>query len=226
MSRRRVMDWNCTLTEERLGDFLDGEMLGEQLAAFSAHRQSCAVCAGLIAQVSGMLNEMHQLEMVPEPAGLARKVAIATLGSKVSRQGWDRWFWWVPKIWQPRFAMGFATVAACCIIVVQAGGVTPKKISRANLNPGDMLHAATRDIHYAYGRGVKFVNDLRVVYEIQSRLEPGPQQQRTPERPRQQPHSSYPQQKSDTHAGHNETARGEVLFAMITGCCDPRWSAR
>lgn len=219
------MDWNCTLTEERLSDFLDGELLGEQLAAFSAHQQSCATCAGLVAQVSGMLKEMHQLEMVPEPAWLARKVAVATLGSKVSRQGWDRWFWWARKIWQPRFAMGMATVAACCIIVVQTGGVTPKKLSRANLNPADMLHAASRDIHYAYGRGVKFVNDLRVVYEIQSRLEPGPQQQ-TPERPRQQPHSTNPQEKSETHSGHRGTAREEVMFAAIVSFVGPRWSSR
>jgi anti-sigma factor RsiW len=220
------MDWNCTLTEERLSDFLDGDLLGEQLAAFSAHRQSCPACAGLVAQVTGMLKEMHQLEMVPEPAWLSRRVAVATLGSKVSRQGWDRWFWWVPKIWQPRFAMGIATVAACCIIVVQTGGVTPKKLSRADLNPADMFRAANRGLHLTYARGVKFVNDLRVVYEIQSRLEPGPQQQQTPERPRQQPHSTNPQEKSETHSGHGETARGEVLFAALVDTCGPRRSPR
>lgn len=225
MSPRKVMDWNCTLTEERLSDFLEGQLLGDQAAAFAAHQHTCAACAGLVAQVSGMLSQMHELEMVEEPEWLARKVAIATLGSKVSRQGLDRWFWWMPKIWQPRFAMGLATVAACCIIVVQAGGVTPKKLSKADLNPADLFRAANRNIHLTYARGVKFVNDLRVVYEIQSRLEPGPQQQPAPERQRQQPHSTNPQQKSETHKGH-DTARGEVLFASLLGCGDPTWSPR
>jgi len=214
MSPRRVMDWTCTVTEERLSDFLDGQMSAEESAAFSAHRQSCTACAGLAAQVGAMLNDIHQLEMVEEPEGLARKISAVTLGPKVSKQGWRRWFGWMPAIWQPRFAMGIATVAACCIIVVQAGGVTPKKLSRANLNPADMLRAANRDIHLTYARGVKFVNDLRVVYEIQSRLEAGPQQQPDPERQQhQQPHSSYPQQKSETHPGRSE-ARGETLFAQ------------
>lgn len=247
------MDWNCTLTEERLSDFLDGQLPGDQAAAFATHQQTCPACADLVAQVSGMLKEMHQLEMVEEPAWLARKVAIATLGEKASKQGRDRWFGWLPKLWQPRFAMGLATVAACCIIVVQAGGVTPKKLSKANLNPADLFRAANRNIHLTYARGAKFVNDLRVVYEIQSRLEPGPQQQPTPERQHQQPHSTNPQQKSEshsngarsgtgtlfaqglqmqtlkpeseTHKGH-ETARGEVLFASLIGCGDPTWSPR
>ena len=32
------MNWNCTLTEERLSDFLEGALSPEENAAFSAHR--------------------------------------------------------------------------------------------------------------------------------------------------------------------------------------------
>ena len=207
------MDWNCTLTEERLSEFLEGQLSAEDVAAFAAHRKTCVPCGNLLAQVAGMLNGMHQLELVEEPAGLTRRIAAATLGPKVSKQGWQRWLGWMPTVWQPRFAMGLATVAACCIIVVQAGGVTPNKLKKANLNPADMFRAANRNIHLTYARGVKFVNDLRVVYEIQSRLEPGPQQQQAPQPPRQQPHSTNPQEKSETHPGRSG-ARHEVLFAQ------------
>lgn len=220
------MDWNCTVTEERLSDFLEGQLSAEDVTAFAAHRKTCVACGNLLAQVGGMLNSMHRLEMVEEPAGLARKIATATLGPKASRERKQGWLGWASALWQPRFAMGLATVAACCIIVVQAGGLTPKKLSRANLSPGDILRAANRDIHLTYAQGAKFVNNLRVVYEIQSRLEPGPQQQQKPEPPRQQPHSTNPQEKSETHQGHSGTARDEVLFAAITTCCDPTWSPR
>jgi anti-sigma factor RsiW len=208
------MDWNCTLTEERLSDFLDGQLVPAEMAAFSAHSKTCATCAGLVAQVDGLVSEMRGLELVEEPAGLSRKILDATLGPRASQEGWRRWFAWVPTLWQPRFAMGIATVAACCVIVVQAGGVTPSKLKKANLNPADAFRAANRQVHLTYARGVKFVNDLRVVYEIQSRLEPETPSQPAPERPhQQQPQSDHQQQKSETHPGRSE-ARTEKFFAQ------------
>lgn len=208
------MDWNCTLTDERLSDFLDGQLPAGELAAFSAHRKTCATCEGLVTRVGALVSEMRRLEPVEEPAHLATKILGATLGPRASVQGWKRWFTWMPTLWQPRFAMGIATVAACCIIVVQAGGVTPAKLKKANLNPADMFRAANRQVHLTYARGVKFVNDLRVVYEIQSRLEPETPQEQTPEQQRQQkPHSNYPQQKSETHPGRSG-ARTDTLLAQ------------
>ncbi|HKN59724.1 MAG TPA: zf-HC2 domain-containing protein [Candidatus Acidoferrales bacterium] len=208
------MDWNCTLTEERLSDFLEGQLPSAELAAFSAHNKTCATCAGLVARVGGLVSEMRGLELVEEPPNLSRKILDATLGPRASQEGWRRWFAWMPTLWQPRLAMGIATVAACCIIVVQAGGVTPGKLKRANLNPADAFRAANRQVHLTYARGVKFVNDLRVVYEIQSRLEPATPSQPAPEQPhQQQPPTDHQQQKSETHPGRSE-ARADKFFAQ------------
>lgn len=207
------MDWNCTLTEERLSEFLEGQLPAAELAAFSTHSKTCATCAGLVARVGGLVSEMRGLELVEEPEDLSRKILDATLGPRASQEGWRRWFAWVPTLWQPRFALGIATVAACCIIVVQAGGVTPGKLKKANLNPADAFRAANRQVHLTYARGVKFVNDLRVVYEIQSRLEPATPSQPAPEQPhQQQPPSDHEQQKSETHPGRSE-ARTEKFYA-------------
>jgi anti-sigma factor RsiW len=209
------MEWNCTLTEERLSDFFDGQLPAAELAAFSTHSKTCGTCAGLVARVGELVSEMHGLELVEEPADLSRKILDATLGPRARQEGWRGWFAWVPTLWQPRFVMGIATVAACCVIVVQAGGVTPSKLKKANLNPADAFRAANRQVHLTYARGVKFVNDLRVVYEIQSRLEPETPSQAAPEKPhqQQQPHSNYPQQKSETHPGRSG-ARAETLWAQ------------
>ena len=40
----------------------------------------------------------------------------------------------------------------------------------ADLSPASVFHNADRQAHLVYARGTKFVSDLRVVYEIQSRL--------------------------------------------------------
>ena len=66
--------------------------------------------------------------------------------------------------------MGFATAAACVVILFYASGLNPTKLRKADLNPVNIYRAANRQSHLVYARGVKYVNDLRVVYEIQSRL--------------------------------------------------------
>jgi anti-sigma factor RsiW len=36
------MDWNCTFTEERLSDYLEGKLLPAEAAAISDHTADCA----------------------------------------------------------------------------------------------------------------------------------------------------------------------------------------
>ena len=71
----------------------------------------------------------------------------------------------------PRLALGVGSVAATLFFLFQALGINPKKVHAADLNPVNLYRAADREAHLTYARGVKFVNDLRVVYEIRSRLQ-------------------------------------------------------
>jgi anti-sigma factor RsiW len=208
------MDWSCTLSEERLSEFLEGQLAASEAAAFSAHMKSCGKCAQLVVQVRRLVDEMHALPPLEVPANLPAKIVEATLGPRLRKEGWRRWFAWARVLWQPRFAMGIATVALCCLVVRQAGGVTPGKLRRADLNPISMFRNVNRQAHLTYARGVKFVDDLRVVYEIQSRLEPPPSAEENPPRRKQEskPNPNYPQQKSETHPGRREN-RGGTLYA-------------
>jgi len=208
------MDWNCILTEERLSDFLEGNLVGNEAAAFTAHKGTCARCATLVAQVGGLLDKMHGLELLEAPDTLQEKILAATVRRHEKKEGWRRWFAWAPLLWQPRFAVGIATVAACGVLVVQAGGLTPAKLRHANLNPADMFRAVNRQAHMTYARGAKFVNDLRVVYEIQSRLQETPSQQPPPRQQHNQKMDPRdPQQKSQTHRGRN-ASRGGIVYAQ------------
>ncbi len=114
------MDWNCTLTEERLSDFLEGTLLPEEAAAFSAHSAGCANCTKLVAQVSELVSRMQQAPPVEAPPLLAGKILEATLGPRKQDSVSPGWFGWLPAIWQPRFAMGMVTVAASFVIVFHA----------------------------------------------------------------------------------------------------------
>lgn len=217
------MDWNCAFTDERLSDYLDGNLSPSEAAAFSAHSAECANCAQTVALVSGLVNRMHKMEMLEEPPQLVAKILDATLGPRTQKAGWKRWFDWVPILWQPRFAMGLATVAALLVVISYTAGLTPAKLKKADLSPTNVFRSANRQAHMTYARGAKFVNDLRVVYEIQSKLQPEPETlpvstpAPTPEKEHDsQPPNSIPQQKSQTAPIPNRTqVRNRPIFAFL-----------
>ena len=68
--------------------------------------------------------------------------------------------------------MGVATVVATLLIVLYTAGISPAKLKKVDLNPANVFRTANRQVHLTYARSAKFVNDLRVVYEIQTRLQP------------------------------------------------------
>jgi hypothetical protein len=193
------MEWNCTLSEERLSDYLEGQLSATESAAFAAHREHCQRCAELVEQVRDLLSDMHALEPAEVPAGLQARILDATLGPRrAKKEGWRGWFAWTPMIWRPRFAIGLATVAVCAVVVIQAGGVLPTKMHKANVNPADIVRSINRQAHLSYAQGVRFVNNLRVVYEIESRLESqNPQPSTTQPGQNMRQNQNNPQEKSD-----------------------------
>jgi anti-sigma factor RsiW len=213
------MDWNCKISEERLSEYLDGILSQEEASAFAVHAAGCSNCTRLMARVGGLIGQMHQLEEIDAPPQLIRNILDVTIGPRTQKAGWSKWFAWVPMLWQPRFAMGVITVAASFAIVIHTSGVTPAKLKKADFNPVNMARSANRTVHLTYARSVKFVNDLRVVYEIQSRLQPGPEPSpASAPLPEQQtyPPSTAPQQKSEKDPPRDRSQlRTDSMYAML-----------
>jgi anti-sigma factor RsiW len=164
------MDWNCAQTEERLSDFLDGALEPAEREAFAAHSSECSTCAATLAQVSALVGDMRGLAPVAEPGYLAQRIIRSTLGARSRGHELSRWSGWFGLIWQPRFAMGLATVAATFVILLHATGAPLSRVAAIDLNPVGLVRAGNRQAHLTYARGEKFVSDLRVVYEIRSML--------------------------------------------------------
>jgi len=213
------MNWNCATIEERLTDYLDGALTREEAAAFSAHTAGCATCSRMVSQVTAFVGRMEEIEPLEVPVHLTARILDATLGPRKQAPDWRKWFEWVSVVWQPRFGMGAATVAASFAILFHAFAPAGKKVTLADLNPLAIARTANRQAHLTYAHGVKFVSDLRVVYEIESRLGPQPQPSAPVSEP-QAPHPNDPREKSEAapRSIHRD-ADGGLLALVFTN----RW---
>jgi anti-sigma factor RsiW len=211
------MRFDCAQIEERLSDYLDGMLGPEEAREFSAHADSCSRCAPLVKSVSGVVSRMRALEPVEAPPQLISKILEQTLGPGAEKQGWRAWFGWLPVLWRPRFAMGAISVFATFFLLIQASGTHATRFNVAALSPVNLYHSADRQAHLIYARSAKFVNDLRVVYEIQSRLRPD--QTPAPQEPAPAPPAN-PQQKSEREHKPGQSANHDVTL-LADACAEP-----
>jgi anti-sigma factor RsiW len=164
------MTWTCDLIEARLSDYLDGLLEGAERSAFEAHASSCPDCAPLLASVRSLVREMHAMEEVEVPPRLVYAILDKTLGPRETVTGWQAFLQVVRGMATPKFAYGAASVFATLVILVSSLGFSFRNPKLADLRPTNIYHNADRQAHLVYARSVKYVSDLRVVYEIQSRL--------------------------------------------------------
>jgi len=160
------MTWTCEQTEARLSDYLDGFLQPAEQTAFDLHVNACERCTPLVARVSRVLGTLHTLEQVEPSPQLVNSILTATLGP----QSWRNAKRWLRSFQSPRFVYSVVSVAATLIVILAASGFFSHKPKLADLYPATIYHNADRKAHRVYARGAKFLSDMRVVYEIQSRL--------------------------------------------------------
>ena len=217
------MNWDCINTEERLSEYLEGQLAATERLELEAHLAACTKCSALVAQVGALVAQLGKVEPEAEPAWLVFKILKATSGTvEQKRESW--WRRLLAGALAPRFALGLGSVAATLFILFQALGINPKRFSADDLNPINMFRAADRQAHLTYARGMRFVNDLRVVYEFRSRLQDqeasatsGEPRQEEPSR---QPGTSSPQSERKLRNDlmvHHTTQIAAILPGIYAG---------
>ncbi len=164
------MTWTCDLIEARLSDYLEGLLQGPERAEFEAHANSCADCAPLVASVHSLVGEMHSMEELETPPRLVYSILDKTLGPRETVTGWQGFLNAIRGLATPKFAYGVASVMATLMIILGASGFSLRKSKLADFRPAAIYQRADGGVHRVGARCVKYVSDLRVVYEIQSRL--------------------------------------------------------
>jgi anti-sigma factor RsiW len=171
MSGEHTMNWTCEQTEARLGDYLDGLLQPGERAALEAHMaQHCERCAPLIGSVSQLVGHLHGMEELEAPPRLMYAILDKTLGPRDTVVAAPGFFGWLRGIGFPRFAYGALSLSATFLMVASATGFSWRHPKLTDLQPATIARNADRQAHLVFARGSKFVSDLRVVYEIQTRL--------------------------------------------------------
>jgi hypothetical protein len=170
----------CTEFDALLTDALDGTLGGTKRLRFDAHRASCPACSAMFAEVEAGLHWLKELPEVEPPAGFVQRVLIATSGTAAPvktevPKGWkDRLRERMPAairpVWstvmQPRFAMSFGMAFFSITLVLNVAGVKASSLKQVDLRPS----AIVRTYHETSGKLVKYYENIRFVYELETKV--------------------------------------------------------
>ncbi|MFN0102548.1 MAG: hypothetical protein ACKV2U_10715 [Bryobacteraceae bacterium] len=191
------MTLNCAEFEILLCDAVDETLRVEQQLAFEAHRQSCAACNELAADVLGVTAFIERTATVEPPKELLTRILFETSGGKAgktasSKGGWKQFF---RPILQPRLAMGMAMTILSVSMLAQVFGLEIRQLRASDLEPVRIWAGVEDGAHRQWSRVVKYYENIRVVYEIQSRLKEWADQEEQ-DRQNRQKQSGSPQPAS------------------------------
>src|SRR5579885_986081 len=168
---------NCAQIEILLCDYVEGTLSPAEKAEVERHLACCALCAELARDSAAGLAFLERAAAVEPPPELITRILFEAPWSKTDRHSKvQRWLAvLLGPIRQPKFAMGMAlTVISLSML---AKFVVPvRQLRPEDLKPSAVWAAMEDRAVRTWGRTVKFYNNLKFVYQIQTMLREWQQQ--------------------------------------------------
>lgn len=166
----------CAELEYALADYLDGTLSAAGCVALEAHVASCDGCRQFLADASAGFEALKTAEPVIPPPDLVTSIAYqAPIGR--ARRPFERRGWlnrlatgWLQPMLQPRFAMGMAMTVLSFAMLERCTGIHVQHIAAAELNPISIWRGVEDRAVRMKDRTVKYYENIRVVYDIETRL--------------------------------------------------------
>jgi hypothetical protein len=189
---------NCADVETLICDYLDGTLAAERKSAVERHLAQCTACAELARDSAAAVEFIERAaEVEPPPELITRILFDAPWGkSRIKPKGARSWMAGIlSPILQPRFAMGMAmTILSLALL---ARFVAPvRQLRMSDLEPAEVWAGIEDRAYRAWGRTVKFYDNLKFVYQIQTTLREWQQQG---EDQQSAPVPEAPERKTDKH---------------------------
>ena len=218
----------CNEFEALLFDALDQKLSGGKQERFRAHARACTKCGPMFAEVEAGQHWLKSLTEVEPPANLVNDILAASSGIQSYRLQstvptkhrpslGERIREWVDSlltpVWgtvrQPRFAMSFGMAFFSLSVALSVAGVKPTDLKQADLSRSGLR----RTYYTTSARVVKYYENIRLVYEIESRVqefkrattpaEPGPKEKER-DKTRKDNTSGQPQPRQERNYSRDE----------------------
>jgi len=175
---------DCTEFEVLLADALDGRLDGSQIERFDAHLEMCPRCAPMFGEAKlgqSWMQTLKEDELEP-PVFVVENILRETVGTVHTRvkpevaEPKTNWFDRLKEhavfkpvfgaVLQPRFAMSFGMAFFSITMLMNVLGVKVSTLRHVPLTPS----AVTRQYYETKGKVVKYYENMRLVYEIETRV--------------------------------------------------------
>lgn len=166
---------NCSDLEVLICDYVDGTATPVERRLVEEHLAGCRSCAEFARDAAAGAGFMERVAAVEPPPELVTRILFQIPNRRAAgaerRGSWlaavRRWF---EPVLQPRFAMGMAMTILSFAMLCRFSGVKVRQLSREDLNPAAVSATVDDRMHRTWARAVKYYENLRFVYEIQTRL--------------------------------------------------------
>jgi hypothetical protein len=160
---------NCADVEILICDYVDGTLAPEAKAELERHLAQCAACAELADDSAAGAAMLERTPEIDPPVELVNRILFNAPWTKKKSKLRT---WLDPllsPILQPRYAMSAAmTIVSFAML---ARFVAPMKtIHKEDLRPSAVWAGLEDRAYRTWGRALKFYDNLKVVYQIQSTL--------------------------------------------------------
>jgi DNA segregation ATPase FtsK/SpoIIIE-like protein len=162
----------CAEFDALLAEAIDGTLHGEQRERFEHHKAGCAACSTLFAEVSNGVAWLEEVEDVAPPPNLMHNILAATSGAaREAAKAEPR-----PAVWErlrrqvgtvfapvltPRFGMSMGMAFFSITLVLNMA-----QIRIRDLTPHNLSHT----FYSSQNKLMKYYENMRLVYEIESRV--------------------------------------------------------
>jgi len=220
MTENTQSGMQCVEWEALLADALDGTLHGSRLAGFEAHHQGCPVCGLQYREAVAGMHWLKGLDEVEIPHNLTHNIMVQTVGAlpepreRAVAAGED---WWgrmkgriapvFAPIATPRFAMSFGMAFFSITMLLNVAG-----FHIADLKHVDLSAKGIQKTYYTtQARVVRYYENIRLVYEIESRVrdlrraarpEEKPEEQQTPKNPNKSDNQNQKEYRRYGISGH------------------------
>ncbi len=169
----------CVEVEALLAEALDGTLHGSTLAAFEAHRDSCPACRTMVEEASRGMHWLKGLDEIEPPRNLVHNILAQTIGqipeprvaAAPKGEGWLERLkgklapMFAPVV-TPRFAMSFGMAFFSITMLLSIAGFHVADLRHVDLS----AKGITRAYYSTQTRVVRYYENIRLVYEIETRV--------------------------------------------------------